>query len=673
MTAPSGGNPFSVTKAVDFSDDDIYKFWVDLPGNVPTLFDPSEQAAMLVLGGKGSGKTHLMRYLSVPVQLKVCGDDPAKVLRRGFIGIYLPCSGLNANRFSGKHQDGDVWRVVFQYYMDLSLLHLLLSTVYDLLPQSASALDVAGVKIGEIFYSRSYTINTMSDLLAYLQAERGAIDDAVNNAPITRSLNVTIRATPSELIFGGAKVLSAIEDLRECRFAFLLDEFENLGAEQQMYVNSLIREQRPPVSIKVGSRLYGIRTFDTYSAGEPIRAGSEFTELRLDEHVRRATDAHYQTFVAALCASRLRRHGIHVPSGTEAEAAFFRDAFQSPSEEGGDDKIFEFVTVKHPESSRRPWMVRLRRHLEEGRGSGLVPGVVSAKHVEQVIACISRPSHPLLERLSIHLLYQAWNDGRSVLGSAEELASRGQSTDDGFDDVLSEQMRRWRSDLTAQIYRDYRKPVPYHGWATLVDLSHGLPRNLLVMLKQTMIWSEFLNEAPFRGGRISFESQTSGIRKASEWFLNDAAIEGDEGDRLRGATRRLGELFRAYRYADKPSEVGLSTFSVDTGGLDRETARLLSRLVQWSLVVEVPRGHRDKNVSSRIDAKYQFNRLLATYWEISSARRGTLLLRADEVASLFDPSDARFREILRHRQKGMSPPFGVHKIDEDDRAQKELF
>src|SRR5690349_18822686 len=123
-----GGNPFSITKAVDLNDDQILQFWVRTPGtgdDATDLVRPTSPMPMFLLGGKGSGKTHLMRYHSFELQslrFREMGLD----LRAGvqfdrYIGMYVRCSGLNSGRFSGKRQSDDLWREMFAYYVELWL------------------------------------------------------------------------------------------------------------------------------------------------------------------------------------------------------------------------------------------------------------------------------------------------------------------------------------------------------------------------------------------------------------------------------------------------------------------------------------------------------------------------------------------------------------------------
>lgn len=115
-------NPFNVTKAVDFTDQDIQKYWVDLHsrGGFAHFAKPTSPMPMLILGGKGSGKTHLMRHFSYATQKIRSGLDIVTGIKKdGYVGIYFRCEGLNASRFNGKLQSEEVWCSIFGYFVDL--------------------------------------------------------------------------------------------------------------------------------------------------------------------------------------------------------------------------------------------------------------------------------------------------------------------------------------------------------------------------------------------------------------------------------------------------------------------------------------------------------------------------------------------------------------------------
>ena len=62
------GNPFEITKAVDFTDLEIDQLWVDwpAPGGFAEFVNIRSPMPRIVLGGKGTGRTHLMRAFLGP-------------------------------------------------------------------------------------------------------------------------------------------------------------------------------------------------------------------------------------------------------------------------------------------------------------------------------------------------------------------------------------------------------------------------------------------------------------------------------------------------------------------------------------------------------------------------------------------------------------------------------
>jgi hypothetical protein len=80
------------------------------------LVAPARRMPMQVLGGKGSGKTHLLRRLALASKTRWLESlgEPDKQLP--FLAVYVRCDGLNAYRFSGKSHDAEAWRAIFQFF-----------------------------------------------------------------------------------------------------------------------------------------------------------------------------------------------------------------------------------------------------------------------------------------------------------------------------------------------------------------------------------------------------------------------------------------------------------------------------------------------------------------------------------------------------------------------------
>ena len=63
-------NPFDINKAVDYTDQDIFRYWVDINENAgfSGILKPNTLMPMIIEGSKGSGKTHIMKYYSYELQ-----------------------------------------------------------------------------------------------------------------------------------------------------------------------------------------------------------------------------------------------------------------------------------------------------------------------------------------------------------------------------------------------------------------------------------------------------------------------------------------------------------------------------------------------------------------------------------------------------------------------------
>ena len=264
-------NPFEVTKATDLDDAQIAATWVDLPwgGGFRSLIDPRSPTARFVLGGKGSGRTHVMRYYSSSLQaIRVRENRWTALSGDGYVGVYANASMLNPGRFAGKGQDDDTWKAVFSHYLDLWLSLRTIMAV-DELSAACGRPGQASEAVGdEVHAWLSESSRDGCSLADELRSILRKMDSSINEAAVTRELALTLRASAGHLVFRTATALRALKQLRGLQFALLLDEFENFSELQQRCVNTLIREKVPAVSFIVGARTYGIRTYETITGSE---------------------------------------------------------------------------------------------------------------------------------------------------------------------------------------------------------------------------------------------------------------------------------------------------------------------------------------------------------------------------------------------------------------------
>lgn len=628
-------NPFDSLRASDYSDAEVLDHWVDIAaqqGGLLTTLKPRLVMPMLLLGSKGSGKTHLMRYCSGPVQAALHDNDLLKaVTAGGYLGVYIRTEGLNIHKFADKGQDLDSWSSVFSMYFELWLVSNLLRTCRPLFSGIDQDFDRAfSERVSKLFdadvSSEFCSVETFAEYVSRVQRR---MDFVVNNAALTRSLaELSITFSLGRLIFGVPEILSALmPDLKNTLFVYLIDEAENFTEWQQRLVNTLIRYRRGNATLKLGARLYGIKTYETLGSGEPIKRDQEYERVELDGFLREH-EGQFDTFCRELITKRLQLHNL---PAVRAEALNLPGMF----EELNSEDYYQAVTLDilktwDRDARERPYFAKFRKELQTWLAS-------SADEIDEIVGRLRVHKFPLIEKALLMLFYRAWPKSRAgALQIAVQLSEqvRGLLDNRRNDSQPAKILKHFGSDLLAQLFRDCQRKSPYAGLETLIHLSQGAPRNLLAVLKHIYRRSSFAGEKPFAGGVISVESQSQGVMDSAAWFWEDAQPES-YGTEVRDSIEGLALLFRTIRYSERPSECDLCTFSLPASPLTDRSRRIVETAENWSYLIRVKVDAKNRN-NQLVDPKYQLAPMLAPKWGLSPHRRGSIEIKTDLANALFD-------------------------------------
>jgi hypothetical protein len=440
-------------------------------------------------------------------------------------------------------------------------------------------------------------------------------------------------------------------------FLYLIDEFENLSQTQQKYINTLLRERQSPCSFKIGSKLFGVRTYSTYSADEENKEGSEFEVLRLDKVLRE--NEHYADFAKTLIAKRLAEYNRVSPvlATLDAIVSSLPDCFEEPEKSRLCVAETSYV-IENYSGRERPYFKKLRKHLEQGYRARGAPGLRTLPDIDRIIGLLRCSEYPLLEKANVFMFYREWSSKHDLLEAALRIAGecRDYTEERNGKGRYHVVLSYFKADLLAQLFRETDQRQRYVGLDAFIEISSGLPRILLIILKRIFAWGTFNGEQPFRGKAISMRSQQVGVLEAADWFYADARMIGRDGQAVSDAVNRLGTLFRGIRYSEKPSECSCSTFSADLSRSSEAARHIVDIAEKWSLLIDAG-NQRDRN-TDRIDRKFQLNRVLAPRWDLSIFRRGVLALTPSEIDAIFDPEHAQaFDGVCSARISRMSAPF----------------
>ena len=663
-------NPFSVVKASYFTDDEINRYWVDIPGEdgFSSMLQPLSPTPLVIAGAKGSGKTHVMRWFSYHLQsIRRKGNLHDAASADGYVGIYTKCGALNSDRFSGAAASKEAWGRMFAYYVDIWLALEFIEAILDFVKSSAKNLAaeesqfcLSSVGLFDDWpYDTPNSIQEFKDKLKQLKKE---IDIGVNNSSFQGGITATVLCSPGVLVYGLPKLAcSVFAKLSDIKIIYLIDELENFNYEQQKYVFSLLRDVVPPCSIRVGVRTYGLKTLSTSADGEINREGDEFDVIRLDWELRKIDDAKYRRFALDLCVRRLQEAGIVDKDCNESDIARFFDTPPVINPRESLDGVSSGVGGKSSKALRE----QLAKHLPDMKWSG-----VDESNIDSVVKMLAEDKRPLIEKAAHFAFYQNWYRKKNLAESASSIRLSIDSYLSGeFDkseNLIHKKLSYFKADFVAQLYKEHRiDQRSYAGFDEIVKVSKGFPRHLLTIFKHIYSSSSFNGESPFERGKISVQSQIEGLNEASQWFFDEARVLGEDGRAVKEAVKNLADVFRVNRYSSKPTECSLRGFYTDTAHLDPDTSRILKKCIDFSLLI--PAGGRNAKNSDSKEIKYLLNAMLAPFWELPIATRGTIEFSAAEMKSIFYPdSPAVFDSLLQGFSRLRNPPFR-----KDEKSQSE--
>lgn len=652
-------NPFDINKAVDYTDEDIYRFWVNIsePAGFNEMMKPTSLMPMIIVGSKGSGKTHIMKYYSYELQKIRLAANKGKSLAESFkdeacIGIYVRCSGLNARVFDGKGVDEYSWEMMFAYYWELWIGERVLAALTDM--QENGLLDgcdeedlVKGIL--SKFMKQEAECKTLKELREYLiKLQKGLLYEIHNFLLLGKERpQVDIRLDVAALTFGIPDLLKEkVPYFKKRHILYLIDEYENFSEQQQQVMMTLLREKPTSCTIRIGTRPYGIRTKFTIGKIEENREGSEYEKLRLDEKLREAEN--YKTYLKDICEKRLTEAGLSLINPFHLEDYIDKMDASELLERAGQMKATQGV------------MNNLRRNLGLYKSQKL-----SAAEIDEIINALTCEDDLVVERAGIKLLYmKIKGKSTSLVKDAKwihEEEEKYLSKESVKDNAIAKHLSYYRRDIIDDIARRANLRIPYYGMDTLMDLSCGTPRTLLRLLKQAFSKQYFnTGKVPFEKGKhLLVEAQQSGIESAGDWFFEENRIPNDDAGVTEVVTR-LGGYLQRLRFSELPPQCSINIFSVQEENMSAESLLSLRTLELYSYLVP-HKARRKKNADNKVST-YKLNSILAPRFELALEARANVELSKEEAEIIFNPlRKDEYEDFVRNKLKNYNFPFSVQR------------
>lgn len=658
-------NPFSVVKANEFTITQIIENWVPWAGSESGFIaslNPQELMPKYILGSKGCGKTHLLRYYSFEARLKLYNNDIKELLKNDkYLASYSRLNSISSTRFN-KTGNEDEWRSLYNYYFELmqSLISL------DVYERVTNALNVSEKKIAKIIreickqVGITLEFETIECFKNFLNEKRVSVDNEIIDYPHVRKLNwdkVRPTFTFGSLIFEIPWRFSQnISDLQDVSYIYILDEYEKLKCDwQKESLNTLVYEKKHNSTFWVGARKIGYTTRNTLS-GEPIHEGHEFNPVDLDSLLK-AGEKKFPEFAEGLFRRRLKLNGL-----AELSPKQLFDKFD-------EKKLLNTLLCKS--DNLKHWKT-FRERL-----SSLGLDYDNITQTQQIL-CKDVEKDLVSQKMKLYTFYLMWSENKNKITkeSIPQITKRVnlsyEEYKNGKNAKMKELYRKFRQDMVAQLAEENNETLYlYSGFEKLVNIADCNPRILLTLMKLIIEDCHFRGIDPFNSEKtIPVRSQYAGINETAKWFLNDIEVYGKDRENLDIAMNHLLNFLYVSRFCDKPTETSLCTFYYRMNSGQENIDHVIELAIQEAFLIEVPNKRKDKTLGTP-QKSYQVNRLIATVYNLPIARRGVTSITPEMMLAIFDPFHfQQFNSMLATHKTSLNAPFTAKKARDTKKVKE---
>jgi hypothetical protein len=274
----------------------LFKLFTE-PGYFSELKTPRP---CVLIGGRGTGKTTVLRGLSYQGQFAFAGGKKDVIQGWTFFGLYLRVNTNRVTAFRGPELTDERWRAYFAHYVNLLLCSQMLEFVswYELQTGNAVQVDDHGLALFRATLGLP-DLGGLSKLTNQLQLSVLDFEASINSVGDVSSPRLSMQGAPVDAL---ARALLSSPQLTGKQFFFLIDEFENFEDYQQKVLNTVIKHATSDYTFKVGVKELGWRERATLNPNEQLTSPADYARISISEVL---DDARFKQFAEKVLAARL--------------------------------------------------------------------------------------------------------------------------------------------------------------------------------------------------------------------------------------------------------------------------------------------------------------------------------------------------------------------------------
>jgi hypothetical protein len=608
------------------------------PGYFPEL---KRNQSCVLIGGRGTGKTTVLRGLSYEGQSKITSKDLGGL---EFIGIYYKVDSNRVSALVGLGLSDEKWQRPFAHYINLVMCSLILRMLawYEQLHDHAPLLlqDAAWRRFQESLAITASSAGpddglTVSELCHIVELAITRFEVYVNNILDEEVVKPTFSMLGAPL----DSLMSALNTLPPFHgkpLFILLDEYENFADYQQKIVNTLIKQSAGRnYCFKIGVRELGWRVKHTLN-GQELQAPNDFRRISISEHL---SGVKFRQFAETVCNRRLAKLQV---------------ALEGP------------LTVKR--------LLPGLTNLEEARLLGI--NALAKKIILAHDASFTEAEQARLRGLQPMLVWFAY-EWETHKGAAGKTA---------LADLL-QKPEKWKKRFDNYIYaslfaiREGKAGIRKHyaGWETYALMAGGNIRFLLQLVEAAIRLQAQATDSLDK--IVSYEHQTQAAIMIGNSNLLELEGVDVKGGKIMKMLQGLGRVFQIFAEDPFGRAPEVNQFSVpelngELHGADAQVGpvqELLESAFSYLALQRAPSNKLSKEASRGFD--YSIHPIYSAYFRFSHRKKRKTLLYAAEILGLINNQKAAGEEIIARTKKAKQEALSIQppKPRPDASGQLPLF
>lgn len=580
-----------------------------LKGKIFDFFaEPSYFAALqdnrpcVLEGGRGTGKTTVLRGLSYQGQYALHDKDISKFDGSNFVGIYHRVDTNHVRAFSGGGLSDADWRKLFAHYFNLIICreiliflkwHSELTITDEELSSHACNLIAKSIHISE-------TCDNLSELLKLVDIEMYEFQSKINNISDGDLPALSMAGDPIKIVAEHALSLTQFSNKM---FFILLDEYENYQNYQQQILNTLIKHNTEHYSFKVGVRELGWRVKHTLNPDELLHDPADYVRINIEQKLNE--ESHFSEFAKNVCQQRIRQ-------------------LFSEKEDGREYKIEDALGNLTIE--------------EEAK----LLGVKKTTYWKRIDSLSDKEKKKVEDLPQLYLYFIAywaqWHE--MTLSKAINEYSLDKSK-------WNTRYENYKYDMLFKIQKGRGKggiQKYYSGWKTYLKLANGNIRYLMELVYRA--YEKHLDSSDELKGQVGFKNQTLAAQEVGSKNLMQLEGLWKNGAQLTKLLLGFGRVFQVLASEEGNIAPEKNQFTIENSeSLSAECQELITAAVMNLALVRSP-GNKLTDTSHTRDYIYSIHPIYSAYFVFSHRKKRKIIVHQDEIWGIIKTPKEVIKSIL---------------------------